>query len=469
MLFACCTALQYFAAPVLYVGVTQASLCDRLGASARIANLPATLFFALTAAPALLAWLVPYVSSLKRTMVSCYLATAGALAGIAIVLVAPVPDHVRLAAVILQGAVSGVAMPAAIALLWEALGRGTEESRRGRALGLAFGIGPLFAVAGSLLSQLLLSGELAGWTIEELRYPYNFACLFGLGAPTICLAAILASRFVVPLPKVETVREPFSHVAGLCGGMVAALGALACYSIDQALLGRLLGPQSGPLLGPLLLVVAGLLLVHHFRDILSQRTLLLATIVTVLLYSGNTIASNMNLYTRDVLSSDPEDYAGYQNSFRFGFKVVAGVVLGWVLTRSNPRTGILLTGGMFLLAQIWAIFARGHWYLVAFGIFGAGELIGVYAPNYLLSASPTQQMRRTMAFATMLMAPAAPLGYLFGSISDYAVRKQLVGLGAASSRALGFQVSFGVCAALIGAGLVIAALLLPRYPKGDAS
>ena len=32
ILFACCTGLQYLAAPVLYVGITQASLCDRLGA-----------------------------------------------------------------------------------------------------------------------------------------------------------------------------------------------------------------------------------------------------------------------------------------------------------------------------------------------------------------------------------------------------------------------------------------------------
>ncbi|MCA9117914.1 MAG: hypothetical protein KDA79_22740, partial [Planctomycetaceae bacterium] len=38
MVFAGCTGLQYFAAPVLYVGITQASLCDRLGADARTSN-----------------------------------------------------------------------------------------------------------------------------------------------------------------------------------------------------------------------------------------------------------------------------------------------------------------------------------------------------------------------------------------------------------------------------------------------
>ena len=35
-----------------YVGITQASLCNKLGADARTANLPGTLFFAMTAMPA---------------------------------------------------------------------------------------------------------------------------------------------------------------------------------------------------------------------------------------------------------------------------------------------------------------------------------------------------------------------------------------------------------------------------------
>ena len=40
-------------------------------------------------------------------------------------------------------------MPAAIALLWEVIGRGSDESRRGLALSMAFGAGPLLAVLGS--------------------------------------------------------------------------------------------------------------------------------------------------------------------------------------------------------------------------------------------------------------------------------------------------------------------------------
>ena len=469
VLFASCTGLQYLAAPVLYVGITQASLCERLGADARVSNLPGTLFFAMTAMPALIVWLFPYASYLKRNLVICYSVTATMLAVMALVLVLPVSNDVRLGFVIAQGAVSGAAMPAAIALLWEAIGRGTDESRRGLALSLAFGAGPMLAVVGSLASQLVLSGEMGGWKIEGLPYPWNYACLFAAGAPAMALAAFLASRFIVPLPEVDAVREPFTKVADLCAGILCGLGALLLYfhGIDRP----------GPLApfglsydnaGNLLLVLAGLLFARHFRDILARRTLLIATVVTVLLYCGNTIPSNMNLYTSQVLGDLPQNYAGYQNTLRFSFKVVAGFLLGWLLTKTNPRAGILLTGSIFVAAQLWAIFATGTMYLVAFGIYGAGELVGVYAPNYILSASPPSRMRRNMAFVTMLMAPAAPTGYLFGAISDHIRENDITAFGATDSTTFGFQASFAVCACLISLGLILTLCLLPARPERDA-
>src|SRR5262249_43043476 len=84
ILFACCTALQYLVAPVLYVGITQASLCDDLGADTRTSNLPATLYFAMTAMPALIAWMSPRVSALKRNMSICYGVVAITLAATAL-------------------------------------------------------------------------------------------------------------------------------------------------------------------------------------------------------------------------------------------------------------------------------------------------------------------------------------------------------------------------------------------------
>src|SRR6476660_4740207 len=70
--FAACTGLQYLAAPILYVGITQANLCERLGANTRVANLPATFYFAMTAMPALIVWLFPYVRHLKRVLAVSY-------------------------------------------------------------------------------------------------------------------------------------------------------------------------------------------------------------------------------------------------------------------------------------------------------------------------------------------------------------------------------------------------------------
>lgn len=403
LLFSACTCLQYLAAPVLYVGMTQASLCKRVGATPKVANLPEMAFFVMTVTPVLLAWWLPGVAFLKRMLVVCYLAAGLALALVALAFVLPVSSEVQIAAVILQGAVSGAAMPTAIALLWEAIGRGVAESRRGLALGLAFGIGPFLAFAASLVSQELLSGQFWGLFAAPLEPPWNFVAVFGGATPLMIAAALLSPWLSIPATDEPTVREP---------------------------------------------ILSGL------REFLATPVLAKATIVTILLYVGNTITANMNLYTEYVLSGNPEDYVGYQNALRFFCKGVAGLILGWLLTRSNPRTGILVTGTLFVLSQLWALFVPGLAYLFAFGIYGAGELVGVYAPNYILAASSPRRLRQNMACVTMMMAPAAPAGYLFGAIATNSA------LGPAD----GFRLSFLVCAGILAIGLILVVVLLPKRP-----
>ena len=452
--FAACTGLQYLAAPVLYVGITQASLCQRLGTDARVANLPATFYFAMTAMPALIAWLFPHVRHLKLMLCLCYAAVAVAIGQVAVVLLIDAPNHIKVWSIILQGAVSGAAGPTAIALLWEVIGRGTDESRRGVALGLAFGVGPVLAVVGSVGRVGMLGGELFGWEFEGLGYPGGFVWLFGLGVPVMLLGSVLGALCVVPQPEFEHPRKPISDVMSLCAGLALGFCALALFFFSTGSEGD---SQSGlrPI-GFALLVAASIAVVYHFRDILTQRTLLIATIVTILVYSGNTIPSNMNLYSEVVLGDLPEKFAGLQNSLRFSFKVAAGLFLGWLLTKTSPRAGILTTAGIFVAAQVWAIFASGKAYLIAFGIYGAGELAGVYCPNYILSASRKEDYRRAMAFVTMLMVPAAPTGYVFGAIVD--------GLEPQHGAATAFRVSFGTCAVLILSGIVLAIALLPARP-----
>lgn len=410
VVFAGCTALIYLAAPVGYVGVTQASLCRELGASNAVANLPETAFLASTFAPVVFAWLFPYVSWLRRNLMIAFGAAGVSMAGVAAVLVSPAPDGVKVAAVIAQGALTGAAVPSAIAFLWEALGRGVGERRRGLGLALAFGVGPLFAVPGSLGSQLVLTGKVGPVEMAPLESPANFAVLYAAAAPLMLAAALLGSQLVIPVPTQDAVRQPF--VRGVFGGLWGFL--------------------KDPVLG-------------------------MATVVTVLLYTGNTIASNLNLYSQEVFGDAPMLHAGNQNAARFACKTVAGLFLGWLLTRTSPKTGVLVAGGIFVAAVVAALGATAETYLLVFGIFGAGELIGVYAPNYLLAASRKEDMRRNMAFMTMMMVPVAPAGYLFGRIAD-------VG-GRAYGPATGFRMSFVACLMLMVGGLLLAVLALPARPR----
>jgi hypothetical protein len=411
-LFATCTGLIYLCAPVLYVGTTQASLCSRLGGSVEVSNRPAAAFFALTVTPVFVAWLSPFVATLKRNLVLCFVAQATILAAVVVTLLLPLPRGGKVAVVVLQGAVCGATMPTAIALLWEAIGRGVAESRRGTALGLAYGLGPVLAVLGSLAEQLCLSGSLGSFTLAGLEYPRNFVVLFGMAVPEMLAAAFMASRLVIPLPQKEAIRESFGR---------SVLGGL--------------------------------------REFLTDRVLFTATIVTVLVYTGNAIISNMNLHTVVALGQLPQNYAGFQNALRFAFKVVAGVLLGWLVTRTNPKAGVVATSCLFVASQVWAIVATGTWYLVAFGLYGAGELIGVYAPNYILSASRPSQIRRNMALVSLMMAPAAFEASLFGVFVDHV--RPLYG------PAVAFRASFAACAGIMMVGLLIAVLFLPARPRPD--
>ncbi|MGE0609444.1 MAG: MFS transporter [Pirellulales bacterium] len=406
LIYAACMGLIYLCAPALYVGVMQAGLCRQLGASDTVANLPGSVFFGMTFMPVILAWWLPYVSFLKRNLVCCFAAVALSAGAMAVTFVLPVSNQFKIVAVIVQAGVVGVASPAAVGFLWEMIGRGVSESRRGMTLGLAFGLGPILAIVGSALQTALLGGNFLGWQLEGKVFPEGYVWLYGMAAPLIGLAALLCATCVVPLPEKEVVREPF--VAGVFGGI---------------------------------------------GNILGNRLLLLAAVITVLLYVGNTIPANMNLYSELAFGESSDRFSGPQNMLRFTFKFITGLLLGWMLGKTNPRAGILLTGTLYGLAMAWAILVTGPWYILAAAIHGAGELVGVYAPNYILSASKKSQMRRNMAFVQMLMVPTAPMGAVFGSIADYFNRT-----------AFGFRVSFALCGAFVVAGLMLTLTMLPPRP-----
>jgi ABC-type phosphate transport system permease subunit len=116
----------------------------------------------------------------------------------------------------------------------------------------------------------------------------------------------------------------------------------------------------------------------------------------------------------------------------------------------------MATAAFFVLAQLWAINMTGPEYLAAFGLFGMGELIGVYVPNYILSASRKADVRRNMALATLVAVPSAVFGPIFGAVTDYFRHRGVPDVG--------FLASFGLCAAIMAAGMVIALVRLPARP-----
>jgi hypothetical protein len=107
------------------------------------------------------------------------------------------------------------------------IGRGSAESRRGLALSLAFGVGPLLAVLGSFGQTALLGGELFDIKFPGVGYPDGFITLFGVGAPIVALAAGVSRFFVVPPVVQEPRREPLSAVTGLLVGLPMMFAAVA--------------------------------------------------------------------------------------------------------------------------------------------------------------------------------------------------------------------------------------------------
>ncbi len=459
LLYAVCKSCTYLAAPVMYVGISQASLCDRLGADTRTANLPGSLFFAMCTAPALIAWLSPRASVVQRNLSWCFGASALIVGITAALLALRVSPGIILAMVIAQGGVLGVSSATAECLLWEVIGRGSSTSVRGTALGLAFGFGPMLAVVGSLCQAAIFGGDFFGHSFVGLSYPLNFVLLFGCCTPIMLVPAILARFFIVPPVEQEAKREPVRDVFPMLigfAGMLLAVGSMQVATWWQMEAIRGISYVSA--------IIAAAAFLYHFRAILGQRILLLATLVTLLVYAGETIPINMNLYSKLALGDAPEKFAGVQNALRFGFKIGAGFFLGWLLTRTNPRMGILVTAGFFLASQAWALLVTGPWYLIAFGIYGAGELIGIYAPNYIVSASRPGDLRRNTSFLAMLSTPSAVTGFVYGSLVDLSELGQWQFRGFEGSE-LGFRLSFVLCGTLISLGILGALLLLPKHPK----
>jgi MFS family permease len=181
--------LIYLCGPIDYVGVVQASLCDKLGATHTVANLPAAAVSLGYIVPFLLSSVIPYRLE-RAVMVIANLVTAASTAIVCVALFFPISSNMRVAAVIAQGGLLGFSTCTADVYTFQCLGRGSTERGRAHTFKLTFTISPILGVVGSLASQFVLNGG-----IPRLHFPYDFGFLYFMCLPCMGGVAWLSSRY----------------------------------------------------------------------------------------------------------------------------------------------------------------------------------------------------------------------------------------------------------------------------------
>ncbi len=408
-------AFFYLSAPISYVGVTHANLLTELDCNDKVANLPAAGYQWMTAVPILVAWFFPQSRHTKPLVVGSMTATGLMTGAVALAMWQEFPRALWPGLIIAHGLIFGVASGLSFPAIWEIVRRGISSDRRGKVLGFAFGVGPLFALAGSLAQQLILSGHAHAWNVAHLPFPGNYMLLFAAATPVLFLAALLSMAFVVPAGGSE----------------------------------RMDAPRPGE-------IIEGL------KDFATSRPIVLGVIAYVLVYAGgNAIMATVSMMAKDAVQKNKEENrtadgneasngtVGYQNELRFGFKAFAGALLGWLLAKTHPKAALLATTLTLIGGVSWALVVTGPWYLVSMGLLGAGELFGAYFPNYVASASRKSRVRLNMSYLMVVGALAGFASLIFGAISD------------ASDRRVSLYVAVGV---LVGTMLMIC-LVLPADPR----
>lgn len=394
-------ALTYLVAPVFYVGVLHAAILKSLHVSDTVANLPEAVYLWVTPLPVLIAWLWPS-PHLMRPMLTVSLVLMGGAGLVVGALCVAAPPAWVVPALVVHSGLIGIANGVRQMCLWELMGRGVSPERRGATLAWTFGLGPLFAVAGSCASQLVLTGNFLDVVrVPPIPPPWQYVVLFGATAPAMWLAAALNGLVHVAAPPQPPTRFQLRDV-------ISGLG-------------------------------------QYFL----HPPILVAAIAFLLTYGGTMIISNMSLFTRDALGESPDQYAGLQLALRFGFKCAAGFALGWLMTRVHPKASLLATTAICIAGVVWALVVPGKGYLLSFGLLGAGELFYVYYMNYIVGCSAPERIRENTAYTNLITVTIGFLPLVFGAVSD----------------AFGIRASFGVAIAIMVVALVLVVVGLRRHPQ----
>ncbi|HLY59922.1 MAG TPA: hypothetical protein VKV95_04075 [Terriglobia bacterium] len=356
--------LTFCAASVLYVGVIQAALCDRLGASAAVANFPASAYTLVFFFPAILASLIPCRLERTTAIVSSY-ATATVAAITAIVLIFPFSSTTRIVVVVASGLLTGVSESTAGVYRLQCLSRGTTAEGRARTLRLAYTVGPVFAILGSIGAQFVLNRPIRG--IVNLQ---NFGLIYLVSMFCIIGVAFLCSHYKL-IPVQEDDRPSFyQHV------------------------------------------------VEGIKSYAGNRSLVILWFAYILFNFSLLSLCNLTLYSRNITGWPPQHFAGVIMALRFAFKALGGFALGALASLRGTRAPLVVATLLNGLAIFWGWMIPGYLFFVAFGLIGAGELGGVYFNNYALSVSSVQRGARNLAFLNLAVALAGLAPVAYGVIAD---------------------------------------------------
>ena len=173
--FAVHMSLIYLAAPVVYVGNLDAVLLNKLGYTDKVANLPAAAYL-WTTAPflVLFTWYFCRVRMLKPVLVASYAVIAARRADRGRSALLQPHSNWLVAALVVRATLMGWCLGIVNVFEWEILARGVAEQRRGLALSLAFGFGPILAVLSSFGTQLVLDGRLGPISMGRLGFSLGF-------------------------------------------------------------------------------------------------------------------------------------------------------------------------------------------------------------------------------------------------------------------------------------------------------
>ena len=314
---------------------------------------------------------------------------------VCLTLIFPLGNSVRIGAIINQGFVMGISGTASMVYLLQCLARGTSLEGRIRAFQRTFAVTPLAAVAGSLGAQFVLNRG-----IRFLAYPYDFALLYFIGFSCMAIVAFISTRF-----KLISVKEE---------------------------------PRVG----------LKRYLVESVKGFAAVRYLVFLWLAYVLWYSTFGALSSLSLYAKFALSREPSELSGVMKALRFGFKSFGGWMLGAMAARWGVRAPVVACVGLVGAAIVWAWMVPGYFYLLAFGLMGAGQLGGAYFPNYISTISSPAAGTRNLSLLTLATPVASLSAALHGILADH----------------FGFHASFafGCATALLGLWLTAK---LPANPE----